>query len=81
MRKALILATALVGIGGLFAAAKASQDKAPEKDDAQVTRQTESLGKEAKDIDPRRDQRSHEARERSREERGEAQEEEDENRD
>jgi len=40
MRKALILTTLLVGIGGLVAAAQASQDRAPETDGTQVTTQT-----------------------------------------
>ena len=74
MRKTLILTTALVGIAGLVAAAQASQDRAP--DSAQVTSQPESPGKDAKDIVAPRDERSHEARERNREGRREAHEEE-----
>jgi hypothetical protein len=81
MRKALILTTALVGIGGLVAAVQASQDRAPEKYSAQVTSQPESPGKDAKDFGAPRDERSREARERNREERREAHEEEDEDRD
>jgi len=81
MRKALLLATALVGIGGLFAAAKAGQHTSPERDDAQITGRTESLGKSAKDISVPPDRGIHEARERSREERRVVKEEEDEDRD
>lgn len=78
MRKALILTTVLAGIGGLVAAAQASQDKVPEKDGAPATSQTESLGKDAKGLGAPHDQRSHEARERHREERGVGQEREEE---
>ena len=46
-----------------------------------MTSQTEILGKDAGDPDARRDERSHEARERYGEERKEAHEEEDEDRD
>lgn len=81
MRKALILATALVGIGGLFAAAKASHDKVPDKDDAQLTRQTENPGEEAKELGAPHNESFHEARERSHQERRQVHEEEDEDRD
>jgi hypothetical protein len=81
MRKALILTTALVGIGGLVVAAQASQDRAPEKNGTPVTSQTESLGKDGKDLDAPRDERSREAREQYREERRKAHEEEEETRD
>ena len=40
MRKVLIVAAVLTGIGGLVAAAQASQDRAPETDGTQVTTQT-----------------------------------------
>ncbi len=82
MRKALILTTVLVGIGGLVAAAQASQDRAPEKDGAQVTSQTESPGKDdAEDIGAPRGERTPEAHKRHREEHREAHEEEDDDRD
>ena len=77
MRKALILTTALIGIGGLVAAAQASQDRSPEKNGAPATSQAESLSKDGKDLGAPRDERSHEARERH-EERREAHEEEEE---
>ena len=66
MRKALILTTMLAGIGGLVAVAQASQDKVREKDASQVTTQTDSLRKDGKGLGAPRDERSHEARERSR---------------
>jgi hypothetical protein len=68
MRKALILTTMLAGIGGLVAVAQASQDKVPEKDASEVTTQTESLRKDGESLGAPRDERSHEARERSRDE-------------
>lgn len=74
MRKALILTTMLAGIGGLVAAAQASQDKVP-KDASQVTPQTESLRSDGEGLGAPQDERSHEARERSRDEHREAHEE------
>lgn len=75
MRKALILMTALAGIGGLLAAAQASQDRVPDKDSSQV--QTESFRKDGEHLGAPLDERPHEARERSREECREAHEERD----
>ncbi|MGY4567139.1 hypothetical protein [Bradyrhizobium sp. USDA 3256] len=72
MRKALILTTVLAGIGGVVAVAQASQDRVPDKDNSQVTTQTESVRKDGEHLGAPRDERSHEARERHREERREA---------
>jgi hypothetical protein len=81
MRKALILTTMLAGIGGLVAVAQASQDKVPEKHTSQVTTETENLRKYGEGLGAPRDERSHEARERTREERRGAHEEDDDDRD
>jgi hypothetical protein len=78
MRKALILTTVLAGIGGLVAAVQASQDKVPENDSSQAATQTENIRKDGERLGGPRDERSHEARERSREERGEGYEKEEE---
>ncbi len=81
MRKALILTTILVGIGGLVAVAQASQDTMPGKDDSQVTTQTEDFRKGGEHVGAPRDERTQQACERYREERREAHEEEHEDRD
>lgn len=79
MRKALILTTALAGIGALVAVAQASQHGGPEKDSSQAIAQTQS--EDGERLDGPRDERSREARERYREERGESREEADEDQD
>jgi hypothetical protein len=72
----------LIGIGGLVGAAQASQDRASEKNGAEMLNQAERLDKDAKELGAPRDERSNEVRERYREERREAHEdEEDEDRD
>jgi hypothetical protein len=82
LRKALILTTLLVGIGGLVAAAQASQDRAPETDGTQLTTQTGRFHEDGEHISAPREGRTHETREQHREERREADEkEEDEDRD
>jgi hypothetical protein len=78
MRKALILTTVLAGIGGLVAAAQASQDKVPENDSSEVTTQTERFPRDGGHLGAPRDEHSGEARERYREERREAHEKEEE---
>lgn len=82
MRKTLILTVTFIGIGGLVAAAQASQDRVPEGDSSQVTTRTESFQKDGGLLGAPRDERSQAARERYREEHSEAHEhEEDEDRD
>jgi hypothetical protein len=81
MRKILILTVTFIGIAGVVAAAQASQDRAPEKDSSQVTTQTESSHKDGEQVRAPRGERSQQGRERYREERSEADEHEDEDRD
>jgi hypothetical protein len=82
MRKVLIVAAVLTGIGGLVAAAQASQDRAPETHGTQVTTQTGRFHQDGEHISAPREERTHEACEQRQEERGEADEKvEDEDRD
>jgi hypothetical protein len=68
MRKALMLAAALAGIGGLMAAARASQDGPTQTESAQATTHADGFRKADRE-GAARDDRSHEAHEQDREER------------
>jgi hypothetical protein len=62
MRKILIVAGVLTCIGGLMAAAQASQDRALESDGAQVTTQTGRFHDDGEHMSAPREGHTHETR-------------------